>query len=238
MSRAPGLHLSGTLRFDAAAQIAVDLNIEAGAWTCLLGPSGVGKSTLLRTIAGLPSGGTFEGQIKGLDTPRQTQVAYMAQDDGLAPWLDVLQNVTLGAKLRGERLDMPRAQALVAQVGLADHARKTPSALSGGMRQRAALARTLMEDRQIVLLDEPFSALDAKNRAEMQELAFAALAGRTVLLVTHDPSEAVRLGHHILVMHQGTIRHSALPPGAPLRNYNAPEVLSAGAALLAELRGP
>ncbi|MEM9267556.1 MAG: ATP-binding cassette domain-containing protein, partial [Pseudomonadota bacterium] len=178
MTEAPGLHLEGRLSFGSdSSPLAVDLKIASGEWTCLLGPSGVGKSTLLRTIAALPAGGEFVGTLGEDPTNLKGQVAYMAQDDGLAPWLNVTQNVCLGAKLRGEPADVERAATLIDQVGLSGDAFKKPRALSGGMRQRAALARTLMEDRSIVLLDEPFSALDAKNRAEMQELTYQALDG-------------------------------------------------------------
>ncbi|MEM9270730.1 MAG: ATP-binding cassette domain-containing protein, partial [Pseudomonadota bacterium] len=144
--------------------------------------------------------------------------------------------VCLGAKLRGEPADAERAATLIDQVGLSEDAFKKPRALSGGMRQRAALARTLMEDRSIVLLDEPFSALDAKNRAEMQELTYQALDGRTVLLVTHDPAEAVRLGHSIRLMGADQIEEVAPPAMPPLRDQSDPAVLAAGAALLNRLR--
>ncbi|MEM6465206.1 MAG: ABC transporter ATP-binding protein [Pseudomonadota bacterium] len=238
MTEAPGLHLEGNLSFGSGSSpLAVDLKIAPGEWTCLLGPSGVGKSTLLRTIAALPAGGEYVGTLGEDPTMLKGQVAYMAQDDGLAPWLNVTQNVCLGAKLRGEPADVERAATLIDQVGLSGDAFKKPRALSGGMRQRAALARTLMEDRSIVLLDEPFSALDAKNRAEMQELTYQALDGRTVLLVTHDPAEAVRLGHSIRLMGADQIEEVSPPAMPPLRDQSDPAVLAAGAALLNRLRG-
>jgi putative hydroxymethylpyrimidine transport system ATP-binding protein len=161
----------------------LDLTLTPHSWTCLLGASGVGKSTVLRLFAGLAEGVTFDGVLS--DTGH---VAMMAQQDLLMPWLSVLDNVMLGARVRGERPDKDRARDTLAQVGLTDHADKLPPTLSGGQRQRAALARTLMEDRAIVLLDEPFSALDALTRAQMQELTADLLTGRTVLLVTHDPN--------------------------------------------------
>ncbi|MEM9097388.1 MAG: ABC transporter ATP-binding protein [Pseudomonadota bacterium] len=210
----------------------IELELAKGEWTCLLGPSGCGKSTILRLIAGLETGGVFSGDL----TSAEGEAAYMAQADMLAPWLDVTANVTLGARLRGEVPDLARAEALIERVGLAEHAHKRPAELSGGMRQRAALARTLMEDRPVALLDEPFSALDAGTRATCQELAFELLAGRTVLLVTHDPAEAARLGHQVHVMGQGQILHSMRPEGAPIRDPAGSEALSAQAALFTQVR--
>ena len=163
-----------------AARNAVDgvsLALPAGQITALLGPSGSGKSTLLRLIAGL---------LPGQPSSLAGQVAWMAQQDLLLPWLTLFDNVLLGARLRGEVPDIARTQALLARLGLADRANAMPASLSGGMRQRAALARTLMEDRPLVLMDEPFSALDAITRAAMQELASEVLSHRSVLLVTHD----------------------------------------------------
>jgi len=124
----------------------------------------------------------------------------MAQSDGLLPWLTVADNVTLGARLRGQRPDRDRATALLSRVGLGDLGDRKPRALSGGQRQRAALARTLYEDRPVALLDEPFSALDVAHRARMQDLSARELAGRTVLQVTHDPAEAARLGDRLLIL--------------------------------------
>ena len=240
MTRPPGIRLRGRLRFGPGEPYTdLDLDLAPWQWTCLLGPSGIGKTTLLRLIAGLSTGAEFAGDITATDgLPLEGRMAYMAQSDLLAPWLDVTGNVTLGARLRGERPDHDRAAEMIRRVGLnADHA-KHPPALSGGMRQRAALARTLMEDRPVALLDEPFSALDAKNRAEMQELAFETLAGRTVLMVTHDPAEAARLGHRIYLMTERGLAQAATPPTAPIRAYDAPETLAAQTALLAALRRP
>ena len=196
---APQLRIRGGFRHgDAILFEGLDLVLEAGQWTCLLGPSGVGKSTLLRLVAGLDTGGEFDGSIESNDSrPLREQVAYMAQSDLLLPWLNVRANVMLGSTLRGEVRKLERADQLIEEVGLGMHAEKRPHELSGGMRQRAALARTLMEDKLLLLLDEPFSALDARTRSEMQELAFEVLMDRTVMLVTHDPSEAARIAHRV-----------------------------------------
>ncbi|MEM7498318.1 MAG: ATP-binding cassette domain-containing protein [Pseudomonadota bacterium] len=217
----------------------LSLLLDPGRWSCLLGPSGVGKSTLLRLIAGLDAGGRLEGRLEATDgAPLAGRIAYMAQTDLLVPWLDILGNVTLGARLRGERVDRARAEALVERVGLAGRAGAKPAALSGGQRQRVALARALMEDRPVALLDEPFSALDARTRAEMQELSWELLAGRTVLMVTHEPAEAARLGHAVWLLTEEGLAPGALPAAPPIRGPGDAETLAAGAALLAALRAP
>ncbi len=177
----------------------LNLDVAGGTFVVLLGTSGVGKSSLLKIVAGLakPAAGrvtTSEGKsLSG-------HVAYMGQTDLLYPWASVIANVMIGSRLRGERPDSARARHLLARVGLADRAHALPAELSGGMRQRAAIARTLYEDRPIVLMDEPFSALDTFTRARIQDLAAELLQGRTVLMITHDPLEACRLGHHLVVM--------------------------------------
>ena len=149
----------------------LDLRLPAGALTCLLGPSGVGKSSLLRLIAGLAPEASAE-RLAALDNqPLVGRVAYMDQRDLLLPWLTVLENVVLGSRLRRETADLVRAGEMLARVGLAESAGDRPAMLSGGMRQRAALARTLMEDRPLVLMDEPFSGLDALTRLRLQDLA-------------------------------------------------------------------
>lgn len=237
MTMAPALYLQGSASFGGTPLFRdLRLKVPAGKWTCLLGSSGVGKSTVLNLFAGLANEVEFVGTIGASDGPLKNRVALMAQDDLLLPWLSVAGNVALGARLRGEKIDTDRVATVLGRVGLADKVHSKPAELSGGQRQRVALARTLMEDRPIVLLDEPFSALDARTRARMQELTAELLQGRTVLLVTHDPAEAARLGHVINVMAANRIETMTPPEGDAPRAVDAPAVLQAQAQLLAWLR--
>lgn len=238
MTKAPAIHLHGAHRIDDQPLFGpVDLQLPAQQWTCVLGRSGVGKSTLLRLIAGLPCPGTFDGQITASDgLAIAGRISVMAQSDLLLSWLSVLENTVLGARLRGEAPDLRRAETLLQRVGLSRHRHKKPAALSGGMRQRTALARTLMEDRSIALLDEPFSALDASTRADMQELAAEVLADKTVLLVTHDPAEAVRLAHQIIVLTPEAAQPWPTPQDTPIRDQYAAATVACQADLLAHLR--
>ena len=238
MTQAPTIIVRGTQFVDGVRLFGhIDVHLPAGQWTCVLGRSGVGKSTLLRLIAGLTVADEFDGNISASDGIALTnRTSVMSQSDLLLPWLSVLENTVLGARLRGQVPDFDRAENMLIRVGLADHMQKKPNALSGGMRQRTALARTLMEDRPVALLDEPFSALDASTRADMQELAAEVLLGKTVLLVTHDPAEAVRLGHQIMVLTPNAIQPWPTPDMPPIRDQYAPTTVACQAALLAYLR--
>lgn len=223
--------LSGQVRIGGKALFPpVHLKLAPGKWTALLGPSGVGKSTLLRLIAGLPIGGDFEGVVEN-----RPPAALMAQDPGLLNWLTVRQNAALGARLRGEPINHDRLDKILSKTGLAEHGSKLPPALSGGQRQRVALARTLMEDRPLVLLDEPFSALDTRMRLMMQDLTAGLLQGRTVLIVTHDPAEAARLADHILVLTEAGLTEVPAPAGQGPRPPGDPATLTCQADLLARL---
>lgn len=239
MTQAPALSLSGRAEIGGVPIFSdLDLTARAGEWTVILGASGVGKSTVLRLFAGLGEGIDLTGELRASTGTLAGQVALMAQDDLLMPWLSVLDNVLIGARLRGDKPDRTLALERLQQVGLGERADARINALSGGQRQRVALARTLMEDRPIVLLDEPFSALDALTRAQMQELSAEVLQGRTVLLVTHDPAEAVRLGQSIFVMTAKGLDTVAVPAGDIPRPFDAPDILAAQARLLHHLRSP
>ena len=238
MTNAPSIRVHGTHHIDGQRLFGpIDLTLPAGQWTCVLGRSGVGKSTLMRLIADMPNAGNFNGQISASDALElKGRVSVMAQSDLLLPWLSVFENTVLGARLRNQEPDTERAKHLLDQVGLSEHMWKKPNSLSGGMRQRTALARTLIEDRPIALLDEPFSALDASTRADMQELAAEVLKGKTVFLVTHDPAEAVRLGHRIIVLTSEAVQEWSTPHVQPIRNQYAPETIACQASLLNHLR--
>lgn len=183
----------------------VDLEIKEKSLISLIGPSGCGKSTLFNIIAGLlePTGGRV--MIDGVDaTGTIGQVGYMLQKDLLLPWRTVLDNVILGMEIRGVPVAEARERAApyLARYGLGGFEKQYPNALSGGMRQRAALLRTLLIDSDVILLDEPFGALDAQTKLRMQEwlLQLWSDFGKTIIFVTHDVEEAVYLSDEICVM--------------------------------------
>ena len=216
----------------------LDFTIPPTKFVGLLGQSGIGKTSLLKIIAGLLK--PDSGKISGSDGESLNgRITYMAQQDLLFPWLNVIDNVCLGSRLRGETKDYNKACELLEQVGLSVVKNQLPETLSGGMRQRVAIARTLYEDRPVVLMDEPFSALDAVTRANIQELAFDLLQKKTVLLVTHDPSEAARLCQRILVLNgQPAIFLPAIVvEGTPPRNYEDKNRIASETALMHLLKG-
>jgi putative hydroxymethylpyrimidine transport system ATP-binding protein len=234
-----GFLRSAELRFDGATLFGgLDFDLPGGRWTCLLGPSGVGKSSLLRLLAGLlPL--TPPSSIEWSANPGR--ISLLAQQDMLLPWLSVLDNALLGPRLRGDRdFDTQRARAieLLTRIGLGTVLAKLPGTLSGGMRQRVALARVFVENTAVVLMDEPFSQLDAITRHDLQNLAAELFAGRTVLLVTHDPLEALRLGHRIVVMAGKPARISTILDLAhlPPRDINGPEIAQLHAGLMHKLQ--
>lgn len=183
----------------------VDLDASPGEFVGIIGPSGCGKSTLLRIIAGLEQPLAGEVLLDGQEAEdRLGRCSFMPQRDALLPWRRVVDNVTVGLELNGMPREEARRQAfpLLERFGLGDFAGSWPWQLSGGMRHRAAFLRTAVTGRPVMLLDEPFGALDGITRAELQQwlLEVWREVGSTVLLVTHDVSEAVYLADRVLVM--------------------------------------
>ncbi len=196
-------HFAGERTVDVLSE--VDLDVPAGAFVSLVGPSGCGKSTLLRILAGLMHPTTGSATVDGRSViGRPGTAAYMPQKDNLLPWRRALDNATLGAEIAGARRADAAARALplFERFGLAGFETSWPSQLSGGMRQRLALLRTFLMDRSVLLLDEPFGALDAITRRQMyawlQDIWLA--DRRTVLFVTHDVEEALYLSDRVVVL--------------------------------------
>src|SRR6185295_6785772 len=201
-------HLPGATGGGAVGQAVLDdvaFDVAPGEFVSVIGPSGCGKSTLFDVIAGLERPDAGWVLVDGADaTGHVEHAAYMPQRDLLFPWRTVLDNTTLGLEVAGvrRREARARAQPLFAPFGLAGFEHARPDALSGGMRQRAALLRTVVQERSLLLLDEPFGALDSLTRSEMQAWLAGVWAqyGWTVLLVTHDIREAVFLSDRVVVL--------------------------------------
>jgi len=214
----------------------VDLDIAPGEFVCLLGASGCGKSTLLNLIAGLdrPTSGTIETPGEG--------AAVMFQESALMPWLSARRNVELALRLRGvprsER--SARARELLDAVNLADAAEKRPHELSGGMRQRVALARALAQDRPVLLMDEPFAALDAITRDVLHEELERVWrrTGRTIVFVTHNVREAARLGQRVILLSSrpGRVAGEWRIAKTTGRRIESPEVSALSVEITARLR--
>ncbi|MBJ3813709.1 ABC transporter ATP-binding protein [Shimwellia pseudoproteus] len=236
----PGIQVDNLgLRFgDKPIFEGLNFTIAGGTFAALLGVSGTGKTSLLQIIAGLipPSAGSVSGSDGASLAGR---IAWMGQKDLLYPWLTIADNIALGARLRGQPVDSPWAEHLLERVGLAGYGQAMPATLSGGMRQRAAIARTLYERKPIVLMDEPFSALDAITRTAIQDLAAELLSGNTVLLITHDTMEACRLSNHLLVLSRwpGGLDDSHLISGNTPRAPDDPILLKTQATLMLQLMG-
>ena len=186
----------------------LSLDLSTGRLTCLIGPSGCGKSSVVKWLAGVLAPELSVDGTARLDraplSPPDPRIAYQPQQDTLFPWLTILENASLGLEIRGT--DRATAQARVRRLfpgfGLQGHEDSFPDQLSGGMRQRAAFLRTMVQDVWVLLLDEPFSALDAVTRLRMQDWLTARLAEdpRAVLMVTHDLFEATQIADRVLVM--------------------------------------
>ncbi len=211
MTARPKLRIEGVeMRFptpsgEFQALAPVDVTIKKGRFVSLIGPSGCGKSTLFNIIAGLQEPTEGYVLIDGDDsTGIIGRVGYMLQKDLLLPWRTVVDNIALGMEIKGVPLSQARERALpfIRRYGLAGFEKVHPRKLSGGMRQRAALLRTLLIDTDIILLDEPFGALDAQTRMKMQEwlLTLWSDVGKTVVFITHDVEEAIFLSDEIHVM--------------------------------------
>jgi ABC-type nitrate/sulfonate/bicarbonate transport system ATPase subunit len=226
----------------------IDLSVGRGEFVSIVGPSGCGKSTLLNIVAGLeqPSSGRilFDGQPV---ERRLGRTAYMHQKDLLLPWRTVRDNVTLGLEVAGVRKAAAneRAAALFEPFGLSGFEESYPATLSGGMRQRAAFLRTVLTEQPLMLLDEPFGALDALTRASMQEwlLGLWEGLGRTIVFITHDVEEAVLLSDRVCVMSARPgriVREQAVDLPRP-RRYEMvtdPGFVALKSELLAALRAP
>jgi NitT/TauT family transport system ATP-binding protein len=185
------------------------LEIEVGEFFCLLGTSGCGKTTVLNMLAGFEraTSGRIEINNKSIDRPGADRGVVFQGDDSLYSWLSALGNVEFGLRMRGrpraERLE--RAHHYLDLVGLTGQGHKYPAELSGGMKQRIQIARVLANEPQMLLMDEPFAALDAHTRAAMQRelIKIWRATGKTVLFITHDVDEAIILATRIGVMHAG-----------------------------------
>lgn len=222
----------------------IDLHIYPGEIFALVGPSGCGKSTLLNLVAGFdtPSSGMVLVGGQRVEGPTPDR-GVVFQEHGLFPWLTVLQNVRFGPMVRGNRPQLERSREIIRLVGLAGFEHHYPRELSGGMRQRVALARVLVNEPKVLLMDEPFGALDSQTRLAMQELLLE-LWERvrvTILFITHDVDEAIFLADRIAVLSARPGRLKAefrvgLPRPRDYRHLTSASFAQLKAAILEELR--
>ena len=243
MSAAPAIALRDLgkvfVRDDGTAVSVLEhlsFEVAAGSFVCLVGRSGSGKSTILNMIAGLiePSSGTIAFADGSTRRPR-LDIGYLTQKETLLPWRDVLHNVALPLEVRGVATAVreERARALIRLVGLGDAEKRYPRELSGGMSRRASLARMLAADPATLLLDEPFGALDAQLRGDLQAelLTLWQGSGKTIVFVTHDIDEALLLADRVIALQSGgrIAVDVELPPARP-RNVRdvrfSPEFIS------------
>lgn len=223
-----------TLHGETKALRNISLNVKNGEFLAIVGPSGCGKSTLLSIIAGLilPESGTIHFNKNTYPTNRM--VGYMLQRDHLLEWRSIYQNVILGLEINQSLTEenIKYVNQLLEEYGLWAFKDKRPSELSGGMKQRAALIRTLALNPRLLLLDEPFSALDYQTRLVVSEdiCSLIRRSGKTVIMITHDLSEAVRLSDRIIVLSKrpASVKkeievHLTVSEKTPLASMNAPE---------------
>lgn len=202
----------------------INLKVAPGEFVSLIGPSGCGKTTVLSMVAGLlaPTSGSVKLFGENVEGP-SARVGYMLQQDYLFPWRSVYANAVVGLELRGGVTPEGREYVLqlLEEMGLAGYKDFMPNQLSGGMRQRVALVRTLSTEPDILLLDEPFSALDYQTKLQLEDLVAETLTarGKTALLVTHDITEAIAMSDRIVIMEPR--------PGRIRRELNVPEPIRA-----------
>ena len=216
----------------------VNLDVAVGESVAVVGASGSGKSTLLHLLAGLDDPTSGLGEVNGVNPAaigqrargdlRNKVLGFIYQFHHLLGDFTAEENVAMPLLIRKHPASdaMLRARRVLERVGRENRFRHRPAQLSGGERQRIALARTLMEESPVVLMDEPFSSLDAITRNQLQELAFELLSSRTVLMVTHDPFEALRLAKkiHIIQTGKNDAQNPIIPPGTPLRDPTDPSL--------------
>ncbi|MBS4200095.1 ABC transporter ATP-binding protein [Bacillus sp. FJAT-49732] len=200
----------------------ISFSIEEGEFISLLGPSGCGKTTMLSILAGLfpPTSGSIMIDHESPET-NSNLIGYMLQQDYLFPWKTIEENIFLGLKLNGRLNEETKKNALLflKQIGLEGVEKQFPRQLSGGMRQRAALARTMAVNPKLLLLDEPFSALDYQTKLKLEDLVFETLRAykKTAILVTHDIGEAISMSDRIVLF--------SAKPGRIHRIFDVPEEL-------------
>ena len=217
----------------------ISFTVNAGEFIAIVGPSGCGKSTLLSIIAGLLSPGTGSLTLNGSPISSvKSKIGYMLQKDHLFEWRSILNNVLLGLEIQKNVNDTTRSKAmeLLKTYGLEDFADSKPSQLSGGMRQRAALIRTLVLEPDLLLLDEPFSALDYQTRLTVADDIWKIIKKeqKTAILVTHDLSEAVSMADRVLILStrpghivkEVSITFEELENASPMTRRNAKEFKS------------
>ncbi|GKU79372.1 ABC transporter ATP-binding protein [Paenibacillus sp. L3-i20] len=235
---------------DKGASLAVegiDLAVARGEFVSLVGPSGCGKTTVLSLLAGLfpPTGGKVLLNGEKVNGP-SAKVGYMLQQDYLFPWRTIRDNAAVGLEINGtkSKTTMRAVEEWLAELGLAGSSQKYPHELSGGMRQRVALARTLVTEPEVLLLDEPFSALDLHIKLQLEDLVQQTLQrlGKTAVLVTHDLAEAVAMSDRVIVLgrNPGHIRKEIVIPeeiraANPISARKLPQFQSVFEELWAEL---